>query len=490
MPRWTGLGPEGDRELVVRLVDGVGLDELYESYVEQVFDYAVALAGEAKAAEDIVHDVMIDASRRAVRLRDRERLRGWLYAAVRRRAFVRARVRGVWWDWEGQPPGSETGLAAEEVRQLLEGALDRLSFADQDLLLLTLRHGITGADLAAVLGIAPFKAAARAAKVKSRAEAALAAQRKVHEARCAGTEDALDMLFQAESEQHDCEECRQRAQVPLELLMSVPPVVHAPTTLQHRVFHTGTDPELAGYRADISGKGGHLTPEGLPRQLDVASPLGRRWMFAGSGMAGALAAALIASFMIGDVLPDPGLIFPHEPKKTPFTSRSPQPRDESLVAAPGKGGRPTERPNVRPGPATNGTDLEEPPTPQGSPTNPAPGPSATDTPKIATEPPPTQAPPVAELKLGGSEIQVGGSRKSEIQMTAENGPVSWRAVSDTPQVTLDEDGGTLDPGVAHVLVVRLKPALLRLAGNAVITIIDTGTGDAQHVTVSWSLSLL
>ncbi|WP_460371054.1 RNA polymerase sigma factor, partial [Actinocorallia lasiicapitis] len=173
MPRWTGLGSEFDRGLVGLLAEGGGLEPLYDAYVEQVFDYAVALVGETKAAEDIVHDVMIDAGRRAARLRDRERLRAWLYGAVRRRGLFRSRGRSLRWDWEGQQAGTETGLAAEEVRRLLEGALDRLSFADQDLLLLTLRHGVVGVDLAAVLGVAPFQATARAARVKARADRAL-----------------------------------------------------------------------------------------------------------------------------------------------------------------------------------------------------------------------------------------------------------------------------------------------------------------------------
>ena len=44
-------------------------------------------------------------------------------------------------------------------------------------------------------------------------------------------------------------------------------------------MHTATDPELAGYRADIAARGGTLTPAGLPSQPDVPSPFTRRWLF-------------------------------------------------------------------------------------------------------------------------------------------------------------------------------------------------------------------
>jgi DNA-directed RNA polymerase specialized sigma24 family protein len=100
MPRWSAFAPEIDRGLVAELNDGEenALAKLYDAYVEQMFDYAVSLSGEGKAAEALVHDVFIDAARRGPRLRDRERFRAWLYAAVRRRGMERNRARGLAWD--------------------------------------------------------------------------------------------------------------------------------------------------------------------------------------------------------------------------------------------------------------------------------------------------------------------------------------------------------------------------------------------------------
>ncbi|WP_460364252.1 hypothetical protein, partial [Actinocorallia lasiicapitis] len=342
------------------------------------------------------------------------------------------------------------------------------------------------------------------ARVKERADRALAAQLKVHEARCAGTEDALDMLFRPSAEAHDCDECRARARVPLELLMTVPPVVFPPVGLKHRVVHTGTDPELAGYRADISGKGGRLTPEGLPRQLDVPSPMSRRWMFAGSGMAGALAAALIASFMIGNgSLLYPDLTFPPLERK-PSTERAPRTQNPAAAPAPKQPGPDAPRAYAGPTPSLQVTDLDEPPVPQGtpspSPTVPGPAPSASPsgsvTPFATTEPSPTAPseppppPPLAELDISGTEVQIGGGRVSQVQLSAQHGPVDWRAVSDTDALTLDQDAGRVAPGEPFTLVVRLRPALIRVAGSGIITIINSASGESEQVTVSWPISLL
>lgn len=498
MPRWSAFAPEIDRELVKGLNDEEerGLAALYDAYVEQMFDYAVALVGEVKAAEDVVHDVFIDASRRALRLRDRDRFRAWLYAAVRRRGLFRSRGRGISWDWAGHGlVGGETGLAMEEVRLLVEGAFGRVSFSDQDLLLLSLRHGLTGVDLAAVLGVSPHKATVRAGKAKARAEAALAAQLRTQESACEGEGGE-----EGEEQEHRdaCDDCARRASVPLALLLAVPPAPIAPTGLRHRVLHTGSDPELAGYRADISGKGGHLTPEGLPRQPDVPSPLGRKWLFASSGMAGALGATLVASFMFG-----PGIAFPPvgdlpEDDETPSLAQpAPSPKAPTRTALAGpvasaSGGKEELG-------AHEGEEDSEPPTPQATATSEPPTepePDATE-PILTVSPLPTvtvapsiTTPAVAQLKVGDTAVQVGGGKSTEIDLTAENAPVTWSATSDNREVSLDAANGTVGVGETYPLVVRLNPSLLRLPGDALITITNDITQAVETVTVSWGLILL
>src|SRR5262249_4983984 len=100
-----------------------------------------------------------------------------------------------------------------------------------------------------------------------------------------------------------------------------------PATLRHRVQHTATDPELAGYCAEIAARGGPLTPERLPRQPDAPSRLARRWAFTSTGLLAALAAALVALLVVDPNLPVPDIQWPGEKPQpsTPSPSHHPHP---------------------------------------------------------------------------------------------------------------------------------------------------------------------
>src|SRR5512139_2055333 len=211
MPRWSPFDPAIDQRLVRGLNEGESssLGTLYDRYAERLYDYTLSIVHDPSAAADIVHDTFIDAYRRAPRMRNREHLRPWLYAAVRRRCLARA-DRVVSWDWDGETSGAsggtgtagtgtgagtgtattagmsattaggnpgmggakrkaspdpgaaafgpetidpQTGLRYRELRRLIDAVVRKVQFADQDVLLLALRHGLTAEDIAAVLGI-------------------------------------------------------------------------------------------------------------------------------------------------------------------------------------------------------------------------------------------------------------------------------------------------------------------------------------------------
>jgi DNA-directed RNA polymerase specialized sigma24 family protein len=141
MARWSRFAPTADRRLVRALHEGddEALATLYDVYAERLYDYCLALLDDDKAATDVVHDTLIDASRRAPRLRERERLRAWLYAAARRRCLLRKRP---------------AAMAADE-------AFARLDFFHREVLFLVHRHDLTGEDLAAALGITTLRAQRR-----------------------------------------------------------------------------------------------------------------------------------------------------------------------------------------------------------------------------------------------------------------------------------------------------------------------------------------
>src|ERR1700754_1351305 len=200
MSRWSRFDPDTDRRLVRGLNEGNEdtLIALYDTYAERLYDYCVSLIGDSKIAADTVHDCLIDAGRRAPRMRDRMRLRAWLYGAARRRCLQRGRSGGLHWEWasgpyadalsddgvNGHAPGGESGhdedvefgLPLDQRRELLEQTLSRLDFPEQEALLLALRHQVTGSDLAATLGVPGRRAASRVARARAQAEAAMSAE--------------------------------------------------------------------------------------------------------------------------------------------------------------------------------------------------------------------------------------------------------------------------------------------------------------------------
>lgn len=141
MAKWSRFAPAADRRLVRTLHDGddEALATLYDVYAERLYDYCVALMNDPRMAADVVHDTFIDAARRAPRMREREKLRSWLYAAARRRCLLRKR------------PGAMGD----------DDKFGRLDFFQREALFLVYRHDLTGDDLAATLGVTPRRAQAR-----------------------------------------------------------------------------------------------------------------------------------------------------------------------------------------------------------------------------------------------------------------------------------------------------------------------------------------
>jgi RNA polymerase sigma factor (sigma-70 family) len=494
MSRWSPFDSDADRRLVRSLNHG---DEdtiaaLYDAYAEQLYDYSTSLVCEVKVAADIVHDCLIDASRRAPRMRDRVRLRSWLYGAARRRCLQRGRSGGLYWDWPDEPRSDDSapGLPVEERRELLEATLSRLEFIEQEALLLALRHGMTGSDLGATLALSGRRASSRVSRARSRAQAAMTAELGAMSRRCADEDrskaralDAADAARElsrhtavespppvmaaatspgaaAEGRVPECPACRDRERVTVTELLDFAPVPPLPVALRRRVLHTGTDPELAGYRADIAGRGGNLTAQGLPRQPDVPLPFTRRWLFAGGGVAGALLTAIVAIAIIGPDLPGPDIYWPSGPKP----SISAVPDKPAAPSAPVISGPPEAPPPAAVAPAPNGHLTPPRPRPGGTIPLPRPG----------------------SLDIGPTDIRLsGGDRVAYIDLVASHGPVTWNAVPSSSQISISAEQGTIPRGGSTRLMVELERDIVEVEGEATITVTNAGNGP-QTVTVSWS----
>ncbi|MCW2947358.1 MAG: polymerase, sigma-24 subunit, subfamily [Actinoallomurus sp.] len=401
MARWSSFAPAADRRLVKGLHDGDDdvLATLYDVYAERLYDYCMALLDDSKAAADVVHDSFVDAARRAPRMRERERLRPWLYAAARRRCLQRKLQTEP---AEGNP-------------------LARLDFLHREALYLAVRHDLTGDDLAATLGVCARRAQARLTR----------AERQVPDA--------------------------------AEFLDTTPaPVV--PAALRHRVQHTGTDPELAGYRAEIAARGGALTPDGMPRQPDAPSQLARRWAFTSAGSLATLASAAVALLIVSPNLPVPDIEWPGgKPYLDPSPSpRTHQPRTPPQTGAPGEQQPPSSGPQLFP--------------------------SIPASPGKPSRPPRPRRPGV--LDVGPRSIHLRGyDTVGDLYLAAKGGPVTWTAGVADPQLTVSRTSGGIRGGGRVTIHVILDRHLITLAGESTVTVSD-GAGHYIPVIVAWDTSLL
>ncbi|WP_329518878.1 RNA polymerase sigma factor [Spirillospora sp. NBC_01491] len=283
-------------------------------------------------------------------------------------------------------------------------------------------------------------------------------------------------------EQHiaACESCTRLDGLRAVALLTRAPSPVLPAALRHRVMHTATDPELAGYRADIAARGGALTPEGLPSQPDVPSPFTRRWLFTGGGMAGALVSALLAVMVMGPGLGPATLSWP------PFGTR-PQPSITHTSPSNGSGAEHGKRrsgersqPPQAVGPALRPqTEGREPHVPT-SPPHRSPAPPSSS--------PPRPAKP-GDLVIAPGQVEMYGTKTATLRLKASGGRVTWTAMVSDGQIVLSQMQGAMAKGRSDELTVTLRTALIGLPGRGTITFTDS-EGAVRAVTVVWGASLL
>lgn len=401
MARWSRFAPDADRRLVKGLHDGD------DDSLATLYDvYAERLYDYCMALLDdsrAAADVVHDTFIDAARRAPRMRDR----AGLRPWLYAAARRRCM-----------QRKLQLESAAGDPLGSLD---FLQREALFLALRHDLTSEDLAATLGISLRRAESRLNR-------------------------AHDQVPNAKRY----------------LNTAAAPVI--PAALRHRVQHTGTDPELAGYRAEIAARGGSLTPEGMPRQPDAPSHLARRWAFTSAGLLTALASAFVLLMMM-----NPGLQVPdiQWPGGKPHVHKSPSHRPHRRSAAQ----------NPVPG---IGDDQRPTTSPQRS---------DTPTPK-PTSPRPPSGGHAGVLAVSPTSIRFSGHMTmADILLSAEGGPVTWTANTLSPQITLTQATGTIPDHGRVTVEVNLNRGLLTLPGSATL-MVSGGTGPVVPVNVTWDLSLL
>ena len=165
-----GLVRLTDRDLVQRVARGdVGAFNLVVSrWEKRLFNYAFRLTGDRDDAMDVCQDTFLKAYQQMGQLQDPSRFAGWLFKIARNfcMAYFRSKQR-LGRDGGGQSsrdpetipaarPSARLGdlqaLEPAELRLLVEGALDRLSFEQREAVVLKFFEGLRFDEIAAITG--------------------------------------------------------------------------------------------------------------------------------------------------------------------------------------------------------------------------------------------------------------------------------------------------------------------------------------------------
>jgi RNA polymerase sigma factor (sigma-70 family) len=160
--------------------DPAGLESVYRRYADRIYAYARSIVADGDTDADVVQETFLLAQQRVRQLRDPDRLASWLYAIARNEclARLRARKRTVMLDESHDrvldtDPGR--ALHAAQVKELVHAASAGMNDGDREVFELTVRHGLSAADVARVLDISDKHAHARISRVRDQFEGALGA---------------------------------------------------------------------------------------------------------------------------------------------------------------------------------------------------------------------------------------------------------------------------------------------------------------------------
>lgn len=154
---------------------------IYERYSDRIYSYCASVCGNPELAADAMQDAFLLAFARVDQLRDRSKLRPWLYAIARNECLRQLRAHKRDGDLEkvGEVAdvtvSLDTDLNAADARTLIDDAFAGMNSSDREVLDLALRQDLDNASIAAVLGVSDNNAAAKVSRAKSQLEKAVGA---------------------------------------------------------------------------------------------------------------------------------------------------------------------------------------------------------------------------------------------------------------------------------------------------------------------------
>jgi RNA polymerase sigma factor (sigma-70 family) len=461
-----------DREIVAAIVAGdpAGLAAAYDCYAAALHGYCRSLLAEPADAADAVQDTFVIAAAKLGDLRDPDRLRPWLYAVARnechRRLRGRARIASLEEAGEVTDPAQTEPRGADQaaLKELVTSAVAGLNPGDREVIELSLRHDLNGADLADALGVPVNQAHALASRARAQLERSLGALLVARSGRkscaeldaiLAGWDGDLTILLRKRISRHveSCETCgeRKRRELSPAMLFSMLPLVALPRGLRQQVLRLVSDssPQAASDRDLVVRRAGRFGPSGFPVQVSPAGRSHRRGLRS-RALTFATAAALIVAVGGGTT----AYLLSHHRHVRAVAGAT---VTLTITARPSQAGVPVVQTPV---PSVGGAATTSATTPA-APTAPA-APSRSATPP-STSPSPTVSPGTLSASQAFVRLQqspLGGPYTGTFTLTAQGGPVTYSILvpaSEQAYLSLSPLTGTLQAGTSQVITATLTP---------------------------------
>jgi RNA polymerase sigma factor (sigma-70 family) len=399
-----------DRDIVAAIAarDATGVATAFDRYAPGLYAYCLSRLGEPAVAADAVQDTFIVASAKVSELSQPDRLRVWLFAVARnechRRLQTAIRSAPLYEAAEAMDDTGQLSAITEhaELRALVRTALAELDPVERELTELSLRHGLLGTDLAAVLGVPRGEAQVLASRARGRFERSLDVLMVARSERnyCSDLAGILDgrsrkptVLLRRRVRRHieRCAACseRKRRDLSAAMLLSMLTVPVLPADLRERIpgLVAGASADTASHRAQVLDRVQPFDADGFPVQLTTPSMPHRR----GTSLIAATVAAAALVLLGG------GMYYVDYSS----THSGPPPAAATKTSAPGSTGassRPAQTPDHPPSAAPAAVPA---PTPSEGPTTPAAtpfippysvSPSYSASPSPSRSPSPTRSP--------------------------------------------------------------------------------------------------
>jgi len=315
-----GIGMR-DHEVVAAIVAGdpAGLAEAYDRYATPLYSFCRTMLREPADAADAVQDTFVIAAPRMSGLRDPERLRSWLYAVARNECLRRLRAGSQHASIEEAPDVTDEAadVAADveraDLRALVRDALGGVGPAEREVLELQLRQGLSGGEVASVLGITRNHAHALLSRARDQLETSLGALVVARtgrqdcpelDAMLQDWDGTLTVLMRKRVNRHveRCRVCsgRRRREVSPAMLLGIAPIAALPLMagglpagFRDQVLRlaTGNSPAAVAHRAAVAKTSYSFGHHGFPRPLHQP---GTPWLHPRPAHAGAVAGTAAA----------------------------------------------------------------------------------------------------------------------------------------------------------------------------------------------------